>query len=134
MSNEFSGSCLCGEVKYTLSGSVQSFFLCHCTRCQKGSGSSNAANLFSRQGTLSWLKGEDKLTTYRHPNTLHTRCFCQTCGSALPYYLSSIESVVVPAGSLDSYCDLIPTAKIFMAERAAWFKKLNNIACFDTLP
>ncbi|WP_110957784.1 GFA family protein [Vibrio casei] len=101
MSNQHFGSCLCGNVKFELSGNFQSFFLCHCTRCQKDSGSSYAANLFAKGGLLTWLQGETSVITYQHPNSLHTKSFCQNCGSALPTLADSINCVLVPAGCLD---------------------------------
>ena len=53
-----SGSCLCGEVQYTVEGKFDHFFLCHCRHCQKDTGSAHAANLFSHGGQLTWSQGE----------------------------------------------------------------------------
>ena len=134
MTNKHRGSCLCGSVKYELSGDFQSFFLCHCTRCQKDTGSAHAANLFAKAGTLTWLQNEDDVRTYKHPNSLHTKSFCQKCGAALPTLAESINSVVVPAGSLDSPVPILPTASIFVGSRATWSMDLSNVPCFEKLP
>lgn len=40
------GSCLCGTVKYTISGPPSTTVLCHCISCKKASGSSFMANGF----------------------------------------------------------------------------------------
>lgn len=134
MTNKYLGSCLCGEVKYELSGDFQSFFLCHCTRCQKDTGSAHAANLFAQAGTLTWLQGEGNVKTYQHLNSRHTKSFCQKCGSALPTIAESIHSVVVPAGSLDSPVSIEPTAKIFVGYCASWTKNLASVPYYDELP
>ncbi|OXX35676.1 MULTISPECIES: GFA family protein [unclassified Vibrio] len=134
MKNQHCGSCLCGKVQFVLSGDFQSFFLCHCSRCQKDSGSSHAANLFAKNGLLTWLRGESNVKTYQHPNSLHTKSFCQNCGSALPVFVESINSVVVPAGSLDSEVLISPTAKIFVAYSASWSKNISSVPNFDELP
>ncbi|MBY8244250.1 GFA family protein [Vibrio fluvialis] len=134
MASKHQGSCLCGEVKYELSGDFQSFFLCHCTRCQKDTGSAHAANLFAQGNTLTWLQGESHVKTYQHPNSRHTKSFCQKCGSALPSIAKSINHVVVPAGSLDSPISIEPTAKIYVSRRASWSENLCNVPSYDELP
>ncbi|MDV5170573.1 GFA family protein [Photobacterium rosenbergii] len=134
MTNKHRGSCLCGEVKYELSGDFQSFFLCHCTRCQKDTGSAHAANLFAKANTLTWLQGENDVRTYQHLNSMHAKSFCQKCGSALPTIAESIDSVVVPAGSLDTPISMKPTAKIFVSRCANWTKNLDNVPNYEELP
>jgi hypothetical protein len=134
MSNKYQGSCLCGSVKYELSGDFQSFFLCHCTRCQKDTGSAHAANLFAKASALTWLQGEGDVKTYQQPNSLHVKSFCQQCGSALPTVTESIDSVVVPAGSLDSSISIRPTAKIFVGSCANWSKNLDDVPSYEALP
>jgi hypothetical protein len=47
MATQHAGSCLCGEVRYAISGSFDRFYLCHCAHCRKDTGSAHAANLFS---------------------------------------------------------------------------------------
>ncbi len=128
------GSCLCGRVSYELSGDFQAFFLCHCTRCQKDTGSAHAANLFAQGSTLKWRQGECEVKTYLHPNSRHAKSFCQHCGSALPVVVESIHSVMVPAGSLDSPVPISPSAKIFMADCANWAIDFNDVACFEHMP
>lgn len=134
MSHLYKGSCLCGLVTYELSGEFQSFFLCHCSRCQKDTGSLHAANLFAKSSTLTWTRGQTRVQTYQHPGTQHTKSFCQHCGSALPYFLENINCVVVPAGSLDGPVPIVPTAKLFVGERAAWSNDLQAVPCYETLP
>lgn len=134
MSNLHSGSCLCGKVKYELTGDLQSFFLCHCTRCQKDTGSSYAANFFAKGSSLTWLQGEPDVKTYRHPNSLHTKSFCLNCGSALPTIAETINCVVVPAGSLDNPVPISPTAKIFLSCCASWSENLDSVPGYEELP
>lgn len=134
MTTNHQGSCLCGQVRYSVHGEFSAFFLCYCTRCQKGTGSAHAANLFAPNARLTWLQGENAVTTYLHPNTRHSKSFCQYCGSALPTVAQSISSVVVPAGSLDNEVTTAPTARIFVKSCASWAKDLNAVPGFDGLP
>ncbi|RYG30417.1 MAG: aldehyde-activating protein, partial [Burkholderiales bacterium] len=78
------GSCLCGSVRFAISGAFDTFFLCHCSRCRKDTGSAHSANLFSASATIEWLSGRDYVRCYRLPGSRHERSFCGHCGSAMP--------------------------------------------------
>ncbi|MCE7902187.1 MAG: GFA family protein [Gammaproteobacteria bacterium PRO9] len=132
MSEKHTGSCLCGAVRYEVDGSFERFYLCHCSRCRKNTGSAHAANLFSSTAKLTWLSGEDRITTYRVPGTRHARNFCASCGSALP--LGSRHLLVVPAGSLDTEVSLPPDGNIFSTSRASWDHDLASAREFDGFP
>ncbi len=129
-----SGSCLCGAVAFEVSGPFDAFFLCHCGRCQKDTGSAHAANLFSMTAKLVWLKGEDHVKTFQLPETRHQKSFCATCGSALPSVQENGALLVVPAGSLDTDVPIKPIAHICCADRATWDEALENIPKMDGLP
>jgi hypothetical protein len=132
MSDKHSGSCLCGAIKFEVHGAFERFFLCHCEYCRKDTGSAHAANLFSTTAKLKWIAGEDKTSFFNLPSTRHGRCFCSTCGSALPY--TTGKFLIVPAGSLDTEVSIRPDAHIFIASRAGWDKELESVAKVDRFP
>ncbi len=134
MSQKAYGACQCGAVTFKISGNFDSFFLCHCSRCQKDTGSAHAANLFSLNATIAWLSGQECIKTYRIPNTRHEKSFCINCGSALPNAQQDDSLLVVPAGSLDSPVELRPIAHICCSSRAEWDLNLENIPKIDNLP
>ncbi|WP_336799517.1 GFA family protein [Kaistia sp. MMO-174] len=134
MSASHHGSCLCGAARFEVSGDFQSFFLCHCSRCRKDSGSAHGANLFSTEARLGWLSGEEKVRTFQLPETRHQRSFCADCGSALPGLQMDGALLVVPAGSLDSPLPMRPNAHINVASRADWDEHLEQIPRLDGLP
>lgn len=128
------GSCLCGEVRFEVLGEFEQFFLCHCGRCRKGTGSAHAANLFSAAAQLTWLSGQSNVRTFRVPLTRHERSFCSECGSALPSVQADGCLLVVPAGALDSVVELRPNAHICTASSAHWARRLDDVPRFDHLP
>jgi hypothetical protein len=132
--SEHYGSCLCGNVKFTIEGDFDNFYLCHCSYCQKDTGSAHAANLFSRSATLSWQAGEDAVNTFTLPGTRHRRSFCVRCGSALPSMQMAGKLLVVPAGCLDSKLTVRPDAHLFTSSRATWDSSLETLPKFDALP
>lgn len=129
-----SGSCLCGQIKYEVQGSFESFYLCHCKHCQKDTGSAYAANVFSTTATLNWMIGKDKIRTFILPSSRHTKSFCEECGSAVPSLQMEGRLVVVPAGSLDSELSIIPSAHIFCSSQVSWEDGLETVKRFETFP
>lgn len=134
MDNLKTGQCLCGAVKFRISGDFESFFLCHCGHCRKDSGSAHSANLFSSSAKISWLSGEENIKQFRLSGSQHVKCFCTDCGSALPFSQANDGVLVVPAGSLDSPTGIWPDAHICSSCRASWGNDLASLKSIDGLP
>jgi len=134
MSTKHAGSCLCGEVRFEIEGEFERFYLCHCGRCRKDTGSAHAANLFSSTAALQWISGKHKVRQFDLPSTRHGKCFCSTCGSALPMVQMNGKLLVVPAGSLDSEVRIRPDAHLFVASKASWDDALDQVPSFDGFP
>ena len=131
---KYLGSCLCGDVTFEVEGDFENFYLCHCKRCRKDTGSAHAANLFSSTAKLRWLSGKEKVKTFNFRSEGHIKSFCTNCGSALPNIQMVGKLLVVPAGSLDSDINIVPQGHIFYASRASWDTELENVPKFDELP
>ncbi|HKS56732.1 MAG TPA: GFA family protein [Steroidobacteraceae bacterium] len=134
MSQRHRGACLCGAVRFEVTGDFERFYLCHCQHCRKDTGSAHAANLFSSTAALKWLAGEGQVRVFNLPGTRHRHAFCSTCGSALPDVQMDGALLKVPAGSLDSPVTVRPDAHIFCASRASWDDALERIPEVDKLP
>lgn len=134
MSDQHSGSCLCGAVRFEVDGVFERFYLCHCEHCRKDTGSAHAANLFSTTAALRWLAGEDAVRRFDLPSTRHSRSFCSTCGSALPSLQMDGALLVVPAGSLNSELTMRPDAHLFIASKARWDETLEQLPRFAKFP
>ncbi|WP_107851441.1 GFA family protein [Oceanimonas marisflavi] len=129
----YSGSCLCGTVRFEVKGEFDSFYLCYCRRCQKDTGSAHGANLFSQSARLSWTSGVNAVASFTLPGTRHSKCFCKHCGSALPN-TQVAGLLVVPAGSLDTEVSLLPAARIFTCRQMNWSKKSDGVPVFKKMP
>ncbi len=134
MSERQEGSCLCGGVRFEITGNFEKFYLCHCEYCRKDTGSAHAANLFSTSARLEWLAGENQISSFTLPATRHTKSFCAVCGSALPNLQMGGKLCVVPAGSLDTAVSIRPEAHLFVASQADWDVDLEQIPKLDGLP
>jgi len=134
MTTIHTGSCLCGAVKFEMEGEFKKFFLCHCSRCRKISGSAHCANLFAPGAKLRWLNGKDKLRFYRLEGANFSRQFCSICSSTMPLYVESRDLVVMPAGCLDNDIDIKPQAHIFTGSKGNWDDILNDTHTFEKMP
>jgi hypothetical protein len=131
---KYLGSCLCGEVTFEIEGDFEKFYLCHCERCRKDTGSAHAANLFTSTAKLKWLSGQEKAKTFHFCSEGHIKCFCTNCGSALPNIQMDGILLVVPAGSIDSDIDIKPQGHIYYANKANWDNELEKVPKFEELP
>ena len=135
MTEKIQGSCLCGTVTYQFSGPPLVFQYCHCSRCQKFTGSAHASNIIVKPEQFEWLSGEDQLGRFEHPQAKHfATCFCQKCGSSLPWMTKSQISVVIPAGTLDEDPGFRPQHNIYCVDQASWYDSIESLPHFDELP
>ena len=111
--SDLQGSCLCGAVRYQVKNEFKRFFMCHCSQCQKSTGSAHASNLFAVPDNLEWLAGEELIKRFDLPGRSLSKAFCIECGSGVPYTSKASGMWVVPAGSLDGAPSMIPMANIF---------------------
>ncbi|MDB4837427.1 GFA family protein [Marinomonas sp.] len=128
------GSCLCGVATFQIEGQFQKFFMCHCSRCQKTSGSAHCANLFAPGAKLTWLSGKEKVSFYRHPDTNYARNFCSVCSSLLPLHVEARDIVATPAGCLDTEVGIAPQAHLFSNSKGNWDNILNDAPVFEKMP
>jgi hypothetical protein len=77
------GGCLCGGVRFELSAAPSEGGYCHCTRCQKRTGSAASAQARIDGRTFRLLAGQELIKAWRHPAGGFEKCFCGNCGSHL---------------------------------------------------
>ena len=129
------GSCLCGEVNYEISGSLGVFQYCHCSRCRKFTGSAHAANIIVAPNQFKWLEGEEFLGRFEVAEARHfATSFCSQCGSSLPWEAKSGKAVIIPAGTLDGDPEIRPFQNIFYASKADWYEDASALIKYDELP
>lgn len=114
------GGCLCGAIRYELTAPLSGARYCHCTHCQRRTGTASSANgLVPREG-FRLLQGREQLRFFK-PETGVPKHFCSVCGSALfsadPF---SDEQVVLRLGTLDRDPGIRPSYRQFVDSAARW--------------
>ena len=135
MAQPISGSCLCEKVKFQISEPFLQFYLCHCSRCQKSSGSAHAANIFVEPESIKWISGKELTKAYVLSNcSSFNKSFCVECGSPTPVKAKSGEFVIVPAGALNEVPVMKLQRNIFWKDRAQWFEEGCNAIKYEEYP
>jgi hypothetical protein len=93
---------------------------CHCTHCQRRTGTGSSANGRVAQDGFRLLSGEDHLRSFQPPEGV-PKLFCVRCGSALfsgdPF---SDREVAVRLGVLDHDPGIRPQFRQFTSSAASW--------------
>jgi len=131
-SNAIAGSCLCGSVKFEVSPPFAAFRYCHCSRCQKASGSAHAANIFVPELQFRWVAGESRVKRFDLPGAKRFAvCFCADCGTRVPHKVATTANVLIPAGVLDADPGMRPEMSIFWKSHAAWYVPVSDMPSHD---
>ena len=122
MSSELplTGGCGCGAVRFEIDAPLLSASYCHCTRCQRRTGTAASANARLAPGSFRLVVGEEHVRTWA-PEGGFEKAFCVLCGSALfSRAPESSEPGGVRLGALDSDPGVRPQWHQFVAYAAPW--------------
>lgn len=117
------GSCLCGGVRFEITGRYSAIGQCHCSRCRKVSGAGAGATLYTAAASLHWRAGEDRVRHFQLPDVRGRGWgtdFCGSCGSPLPRLHPNGKIYFVPAGLLDQDPGVRVERHIFVGSKASW--------------
>jgi hypothetical protein len=118
--SHLTGGCLCGGVRYEVSEPLISSNYCHCTRCQRRSGTAASANGTCAPGSFRIVHGEELVRCWR-PEQGFEKCFCSVCGSALFSRDPQTRSTVaVRLGTVDGEPGIRPQKRQFVDYAAVW--------------
>ena len=122
------GGCLCGGVRFRLTGKLGPAGYCHCKQCQRASGSAFAANAPVRTAYFQLTAGADLVSEYESSRGKF-RAFCRRCGSPV-YSRRDTEPELrrIRLGTLDGDPERRPLAHVWVASKAPWH------AITDALP
>ena len=124
MTNCATGSCLCGAVKYQVTGPLRPVVACHCGQCQKASGHHVAATSAQRQDFE--LLEEQGLKWFSSSQGIR-RGFCQQCGGNLFWDKADLPSISIFAGSLDQSSGLELVEHIYVEEKADYYQITDGL-------
>jgi hypothetical protein len=136
MSETASGSCLCGNYQYAFNrDQVISTNHCHCSDCQKMTGSGKATIIMVPTEALQ-STGELKTYTVTGTDGAHvTRGFCPECGSQTLSYVEEMPAIrFVKAGTLDDSSWVKVDASFWSKSAQPWSPVDDSCPAFEANP
>lgn len=122
MTTPITGDCLCGAIRYTVSAPVSGLRACHCTHCQKTSGTGASVNAVIQSKDFALTRGTPKRYTDKADSgRLLQRFFCGDCGSPIYSQRDNMpERMVVRAGSFDDSSAMRIATHIWTKSARPW--------------
>ena len=115
------GGCLCGGVRFEVAEPPISANYCHCTRCQRRTGTAASAQARIVPGSLRITGGEELLREFEPPDGGFPKVFCGACGSSLwSRNPENPDALGVRLGAFDADPGVRPSHRQFVAYAAAW--------------
>ena len=114
------GSCLCGAVRYEVTGPVHDVHHCHCSMCRRAHGA--AFSTFARLTAAEFqvVAGAELIRRYRSSAPIE-RTFCGTCGTRLTVRFDGMpDNVLVSHNTFDADPGTRPGVHMFVGSKADW--------------
>ena len=123
---EGKGRCLCGGIRYVVSGALEDVVNCHCERCRQFTGHHMAATS-AKLDDIS-IEDPDSLLTWPWPVPEAGYAFCSRCGASLFWQsTANQERRSICAGTLDA-----PTG--LRTVQALWICEASDYHTREALP
>jgi hypothetical protein len=114
------GGCLCGGVRFEVTAPPVTAVYCHCTRCQRRTGTAAAASARLAPGSLRITSGEELVRSYV-PEEGFAKDFCSACGGALwSRHPDDPDLISVRMGAFDTDPGIRPSARQYVDYAAPW--------------
>lgn len=132
---KLTGSCMCGSVSFEADCEIGLALNCHCTNCQKLTGSVFGTNIFVPENTV---KISGTLSEYQHTadsGSKMNRMFCPTCGSPVLSTNSARPGMVgIRAGAINEKDEIAPTINIYCDSAVPTTVMDNKMKKFNKMP
>ena len=128
------GGCLCGQVRYSVSGDAVMQVNCHCKNCQRQSGSAFSTIIGVPEGALT-IEGAFKTYDDRgESGEAVLRDFCPNCGSPMFSRVAVAPGLIfIKVGTLDDTSAFTPAMHLWTKSKQHWVDLAGQLA-FETNP
>jgi hypothetical protein len=114
------GGCGCGAVRFEISAPLVRAGYCHCTRCQRRTGTAASPQARVAPGSFRLVAGAELVRAWAPPGGFE-KAFCSACGSGLfSRDPDDPETISVRLGAFDRDPGIRPSVRTYTAYAAAW--------------
>jgi hypothetical protein len=127
------GGCVCNGVRYEIKDDPLFVHACHCTACQRSTGSAFVVNLGVAKADFS-IEGETLTVTNPTPSgSGYDAHFCPNCATVIwsKYHFIDVPLIAVRGGTLDDPNLAPPTYHVFTGSKQPWVILPNDALAFD---
>ncbi len=128
MPSLYTGSCLCGAVRFQVRGALRGVVYCHCSQCRKQSGHFVAATNAKDADIV--VEGLEAIKWYAASATAR-RGFCGACGSLLFWKHNELDTISIMAGSFDRPSGLAGESHIFVGDKGDYYEIEDGLPRFE---
>jgi len=126
--------CLCAGIRIEISGKLGPVVYCHCSRCQKASGTAFGANADVRRKYWAFVSGEELIREFESSPGIF-RAFCSRCGSPVYSRRRDAPDVVrLRLGLLSDDPERRSLAHFWVQSKAPWFEIADGLPQFAAGP
>jgi hypothetical protein len=129
-----SGGCHCGAVRYEAEVDPGKVGVCHCSDCQRLSGTAFRVTVPSELGSFRLLNGTPRVyTKTAESGRLREQAFCEKCGSQLYAVSPGAEPRVysLRVGTVDQRAQLVPKVQSWARSRLPWIDVVPTLPSLD---
>ena len=124
------GGCLCGQVRYQLTGARRNIINCHCQNCRRTHGHFSAYSSVDKQDLMLIRKQGLKWYHDQSPDTY--RGFCGECGASLFWDARDGKNkIAVSAGTLDAAHGLKTIGHVYVSEVGEYYEISDDLPQFE---
>lgn len=114
----FEGGCLCGRLRYRITGPIGHVVHCHCALCRRSSGGTLVTWFTVPVEHFALTAGE--AAAYRSSSHAERR-FCPACGTQLTFHSKRYpDTIDITLATLDRPADHRPSHHIWTSSRLPW--------------
>jgi hypothetical protein len=127
MGRVIDGGCQCGRVRYRVEREPFGLAVCHCTECQRQSGSAFGMSLAIASSAFKLQSGELKAFEVKcDSGRIKTCAFCSECGTRIYHQIRNGMSI--KAGTLDDTSWLKPDSHYWTKRKQSWVALPDGVA------
>jgi len=126
----YTGSCLCGDVRFSIKGELEPIQVCYCQQCRKAQGTPLVTNIPVQESSFAITQGAERLTGFES-SPGKKRYFCNRCGSPIISKRDNLPGVVrIRAGLLNEPLVARPIAHFHVASQCNWWSITDPLPQF----
>ena len=136
MATNYTGGCQCGAIRYEVTGAARQIIACHCTDCQRQSGSAFGMTMVVGEEDFRITQGKEKTIAFESDSGRQkVGGFCPQCGSRLYGRTDWRPGMIsVKAGTLDDTSSLQPQIHLWTSRKQGWVVIPDGVAVYETQP